>query len=140
MKINHIVADLGYCKELKELGVVQKSIFVWVKDVDGYFPNYMKGEEIPFRNGKEPFLECSAWTASELICVLRNIKSARINIRTVDFNFNSPLTYVVESIVTYTSDLKLENALAKMLILILKEGLPLIKNNIISLEEVNSNL
>lgn len=150
-----IVADLEYCKELKELGVKQESIFyhncilrihdkaLEVQIQDRYL-------DPPERPDLGEF-SISAWTDTELAFILKPFEDNDFNV--IEFNcqymaqgdwavigFDS-LNETYECMdkeggyhELYIQDKdKPANARAKMLIYLLK-------NNIISLEEVNKNI
>lgn len=117
--LNTIVADLEYCREIKELGVKQESLFYYSKpyDIHSYdvFKTIQTGSSFP---------PISAWTASELFEMLPHDKLVYY----ADEQYKCSI-WKYEVQVGKTP----EEAMARMLIYLLK-------NNIISLEEVNKNI
>lgn len=126
--LNTIVADLEYCKELKELGVKQSGLFQWdIKRKRFYYEKPQGNIEID---------NCSAWTASELGEMLP--KFVEIQKYSWGYKFkimsgNSNKLYPPVDVLYAEDNSSLVNGMAKMLIYLLK-------NNIISLEEVNKNI
>lgn len=181
--LNTIVADLEYCKELKELGVKQKSIFYWIFNSEGWKLTELDvgeggsdyewlqsrgklSEKSKIKMGigigiyhglrKETYINLgltedeynkrlnesySAWTASELFEMLPDkTKCYRTEFQSGDMPY-SQYTCVKEAenlgkYYRFNHDENADSAqdsMAKVLIYLLK-------NNIISLEEVNKNI
>ena len=66
MKLENQVCTIAQAKRLKELGIIQESIFFFWSDYDGYGANRICLEK--WNNGREP--ECSIFTSAELGAML----------------------------------------------------------------------
>ena len=155
LSINKIVADLEYCKEIKNLGVKQKSIFSYIYHesmyADRHYEVNQKNEWRLSQTIINPTDLCgeqiSAWTASELgemlpqyITLTGNHYSGDcvdnlfyFDLERIENNWVYFYTNGEEVVFQSGTNENEVNARAKVL-------LYLLKNNIISLEEVNSNL
>ena len=127
--LNTIVADLVYCKKLKELGVKMDTYFYWSKAMDG--KKWRIENKQFFRVDKRS--DIPAPTASELFEILLNWSRLR-EIKITPIQNNKKASSIVLSEREYRDEGFTEvNAIAKNII-------HLLKNNIISLEEINSKL
>lgn len=124
MKIKDIVCSLELAKKLKELSVVQKSIYGWVP-VNGTMAISHLLDPI----GDCPEI-CSAFTSDELLEILPvTIKESNESLVINKLSINKSYIYFTEYKygLYYTEDKKLSDSLAKILI-------NLLENKIITLE------
>lgn len=141
MKLEDQVCDLKYAKQLKKLIVKQESWFYYVWETQSRIPKEKTiniETKQQFENEKDEHdyrylriyskkLICSAFTATELMEILPvYIKSEYTeryhNISKLNIN-KSNNKYCVSYLYTEIYDKKMVNALAKMLIRIIKKGL-----------------
>jgi hypothetical protein len=128
MKLNDIVCDLKYAKQLKKLGVKQDSLFYYLK-MQGYSKDlYPNGYTIISRDRNTDDLDYPAFTATELLEMLpdeivnnklfysRNIRPYKNSQHLIDYNWFDQVCINIKSQI----DKKLPNALAKMLIHLIK--------------------
>lgn len=145
-KLNHIVADLEYCKEIEKLGVKQKSLFYW--SMAGQTPRVIHFEYEEKRVNDyytDSTLDTvhkrtyySAWTASELGEMLpyHYIVFGKLQFGEGYSCSISPSRNAKPEETVYKFGKTEADARAKMLIYLLKNNII----SIISLEEVNKNI